>query len=106
MHPQKARKPFLGRHAPRSEVTDDEYEYPARSDHAIDVHFEDQREPEFTGILTSDGFPLFRYFPGKVPPGFMSPGVSEYDPDTFSYGEKRNDFAPVMRDDLLPPAED
>ena len=94
-------KPFIG-FRPRQDVEDDEYEYPAQRELTIYVHPEDQREPEFTGILTSQGVPLYRYYPEKIPPGYLSAGLEYYDPDDFTYGEQLPDGSARMRDDLHP----
>ena len=61
----------------------------------------DPREPEYTGLLTAEGRKLYRYFPQKPDAGFNSPGVEDYDPDSYTYGEE-TPLGPFMRDDLLP----
>ena len=53
--------------------------------HDVEVSDGERPEPQFTGILRSDGCKIFRVWDEKPEFGFNSPGLDTYDPDMFDY---------------------
>lgn len=73
---------------------DDEEEYyeddedDGMGHHVNSVHIFEQnnRNPEFTGILTHDARPIFRFFMPKPGMGFNVEGIEDFEPHAFMYG--------------------
>lgn len=78
--------------ADEDEEEEEEYEYeddvdgPNQPHHGRIVFEEPNGNKQFTGILFSDGRPIFRVQEHKPGIGFLCEGLDEYDPDCFVYG--------------------